>query len=250
VTGVSAPLATVDVLGVPFHVLTVENALAQLVAWLEEGESPMRVVATPNPEGVMQARRNPAFAAALQAADLCLADGTGIVWAARRLGTPLPHRVRGVDTIFALLQRLEDRQRPTTAYFLGGAPAVAERAAAHMQARFSHVTVVGHHHGFFSPEEEDTIRADIARTRPDILLVCTGMPRAELWATAHRHLPVRVALCLGGTLDIMAGTARMAPAWLRAIGLEWLYRLTRQPARWRRQLDIPRFVWAVLRKKG
>ena len=207
---------------------------------------PNRVIVTPNPEGVMLARRNPAFARAVGLANARLADGTGIWLAAWLQGTPLPGRVRGLDVTYALFERLS-RQGAFTAYFLGGKPGVAEAAKTRMEEKFPNLRVAGTQHGFFdldSPEEE-AVLADIRQAAPDILLVCMGMPRAEIWAVTHRNLPARITLCVGGTLDIMAGTATLAPAWLRAIGLEWLYRLKKQPERWRRMVDIPRFMWAV-----
>ena len=235
----------VDILGIPFHVITVDETLDLLESYLDEPRN--HIIVTPNPEGVMQARRNPAAREAFLDADLRLADGTGIVLASRYLGQALPERVRGVDTIFTLLERLTAKGRKHTAYFLGGAPGIAERAKAQAESRFLHLTVVGHHHGFFTPEEETAILEELNSLKPDILLVCTGMPRAEIWATTHRNIPARLTLCLGGTIDILAGNVKLAPPLMRKLGLEWLHRLIRQPSRAKRQLDIPRFVFAVLR---
>jgi len=245
--GESPPTPTVDILGVHFARLTFAQALDKLDACVGD-PCGNHIIVTPNPEGVMQARRNADFAQALEMADLRLADGTGIVLASRWLRKPLPQRVRGVDITFALFERATV-ERPLTVYFLGAAPGVAEEAKRRMQARYPGVQVVGTQHGFFTPEEEPCILSDIARTQPDVLLVCLGMPRAEIWATKHRYLPVRLTLCVGGTLDIMSGNVKLAPPLWRKLGLEWLYRLIKQPARYKRMLDIPRFVWAILRSK-
>ncbi|MCL2204587.1 MAG: WecB/TagA/CpsF family glycosyltransferase [Defluviitaleaceae bacterium] len=238
-------MRTVEILGVPFAALAFDEALALLESYLSGTRN--HIVVTPNPEGVMLARRDPAFAGAVAQADLRLADGTGIVLAARYKGTPLPQRVRGVDITFALLRRLS--AKGGSVYFLGAAPGVAGKAKARVEEQFPGVRVVGTQHGYFPPEEEDAILADIRGKRPDLLLVCTGMPRAEIWATRHRDLPARVTLCAGGTLDILGGNIRLAPAFWRRIGLEWLYRLLTQPSRARRMLDIPRFIWAVMQGK-
>jgi len=195
----------------------------------------------------MQARRNPAFRDALINADLRLADGIGIVLASRFIGNTIPERVRGYDTIFALLERLDKKNRKHTAYFLGGPPGTAEKAKAQMESRFPTLTVVGCHHGYFTPDDEPAILEELNRLQPDIMLICTGMPRAEIWAHANRDIPARISLCLGGTMDIMAGNIKLTPSWIRKLGLEWLYRLIRQPSRIKRQLDIPRFIFAVLR---
>ena len=215
-----------------------------LEGWLDVGRN--HVIVTPNPEGVMQARRNTDFAKALHSADLSLADGTGIVLASYLSSKKLPGRVRGVDTIFALLERLSEKGRKSTAYFLGAAPGVAEAAKTNMESRFPNLEVVGYHHGFFDKSDEKNILAEIEKLSPDILLVCIGMPRAEIWATRNRDINARLTLCLGGTLDIMGGNAKLAPPLFRKLGLEWFYRLMCQPSRFKRMLDIPRFVLAVI----
>jgi len=243
-------MKTINILGTPFAVLTQNEAIDVLEGFLVEPRN--HIIVTPNPEGVMQARRNPDFAEALRMADLSLADGIGIILGARILRRKLPGRVRGVDTVFALFERLERLGRPFTAYFLGGkpgegdAPSVAEMAALRMEARFSHLKVVGIHDGYFSESEEKEIVASINELSPDILLVCMGMPRQELWAAHNRNVNACVTMCLGGAMDIMAGSVALAPPLLRKLGLEWLYRLVRQPSRFKRMLDLPRFVLAVI----
>jgi len=239
-------MKSVEILGIPFDSMEFEEALDLLESFLDEDKN--HIIVTPNPEGVMQARRNPAFREALLGADLRLADGTGIVLASRYIRNPIPTRVRGVDTIYALLERLTKKNRNHTAFFLGGAPGIAEKAKIEMESRFPALSVVGYQHGFFTPEEEPQILEELNRLKPDILLVCRGMPLSEIWAHAHRDIPARITLCLGGTIDIMAGNVKLAPAFFRKLGLEWLYRFFSQPKlRAKRMLDIPRFVWAIIR---
>ena len=242
-----------DILGVPFDVTTPEDALALLGEWVEEPRN--HVIVTPNPEGVMLARRNDAFANAIQTADLSLADGTGVVLAAKLLKKPLKRRVRGTDITFALFDSLDAKGKKFTAYFLGSkpdegdTPSVAEMAKSRMETRYPNLSVKGFHHGYFASETESekAILDEINQLSPDILLVCMGMPRQELWATQHRNLNARITLCVGGTLDIMGGTVRRAPVIFQKCGLEWLYRLMCQPHRAKRMLDLPRFVAAVLK---
>jgi len=236
----------IPILGIPFNAFTVDETLETLLTYIEEPKN--HIIVTPNPEGVMQAQRNPAFKEALVSADLCLPDGAGIVLASRILGMPMGNRVRGYDTAMALLSRL-NKKRGATAYLLGCAPGVIEKAADALCKKYPNIKVAGFHHGFFTDEQMVTILDEIERLAPELLFVCTGMPKAEIWAHTHRYLPARLTLCLGGTLDIMAGHVQLAPTWLRKIGLEWLYRLICQPQRWRRQLDLPRFVIAVIRSK-
>jgi len=237
-------MTKINILGIPFNALTVEETLDTLEGFLQEKRN--HIVVTPNPEGVMQAGRNPEFANALKGADLSLADGTGIVMAAKFTGQKIPGRVRGVDTIFSLFERLASPcKKGFTIYFLGAKPGVAEKAKINMEERYPNISVVGYHHGFF--DSDAGIIEEINQLSPDILLICTGMPRAELWATKNRNIHARLTMCLGGTLDIMAGEARLAPPLFRKLGLEWVYRLACQPSRFIRMLDIPRFVVAILR---
>jgi len=235
----------VNVLGIPFHAITTTQALAQIELWLDGDQN--HIVVTPNPEGVMQARRNRDFAAALLAADFRLADGVGILLASWLKGQRLPERVRGYDTVLELFEHLCKKGRNSTAYFLGAKPGVAQAAKANMEQQFPCLQVVGCHHGYFEPDtpEEAQIVADINKLEPDILLVCTGMPRAEIWAHCQANINARITMCVGGTLDVMANNAELAPSVMRKWGLEWLYRLYKQPSRFKRMLDIPRFVAAI-----
>lgn len=237
------PTEKIFILGTPFHPLTVEETLATMEGFLGTEEN--HIIVTPNPEGVMQARRNPDFAQAIHHAALSLADGIGILLAAKLKRLKLPGRVRGVDITLALFERLATQG--ATLYLLGAAPGVAQRAKENIQSRYPHMKVLGYHHGFF--EDDTPIVADINALSPDIVVVGTGMPRQELWATKNRHINARITLCVGGTIDILAGEVQLAPPLMRRLGLEWLYRLLTQPSRARRMLDLPRFVLAVLLSK-
>lgn len=236
---------TVNILSIQFHALTMEETLDTLESYLSTQQN--HIVVTPNPEGVMQALRNRDFENAIQGADLRLADGTGIVLAAKFTGQKIPGRVRGYDTVMALFERLTNKDRDFTVYFLGAQPGVAERAKDKMEARYPNMKVVGYHHGYFDDDTE--IINKINTLSPDILLVCTGMPRSELWATKNRNINARITICIGGSLNIMSGDLPLTPSIIRKMGLEWLHRLIREPHRAKRQLDIPRFVLAVILSK-
>ena len=240
----------INILGTPFCKLTQTEAVHALFEKL--GERKNFVVVTPNPEGVMQARRNRDFSDALQRADMSLADGIGIFLASLMLGCRLPMRVRGLDTTYGLFEHIEKADRPTTAFFLGGKPgsdglpSAAEAAAKKMEALYRNLKVIGHAHGYYTESEEKGIVEKISKLSPDVLLVCLGMPKAELFSARNKNMQVGVTLNVGGTIDVMAGRLRLAPALLRKIGLEWLFRLMRQPSRFIRMLDLPRFLAAVL----
>jgi len=229
------------ILQVPFHGLTPETALDTLLGFLQTNQNHM--VVTPNPEAVMLAQRNRAFLQILQNADMVLADGIGILIAAKWRKIAIPARVPGCDITIKLLKAAEGH----SCYLLGAAPGVADAARNHLQQQG--INVIGARDGYFDEAIEKIILAEIQALKPDILLVGMGMPRQEEWAAAYLHtLPCKITLCIGGTIDIMAGNVRRAPKIMRRLGLEWLYRLISDPSRMRRMLDLPRFVWAVFKE--
>jgi len=230
------------ILQVPFDSLTKGQALETLMQYLEGERN--HLVVTPNPECVMLAQRNPKYLHILQNADLVLADGIGIVIAARLLKLPIPERVPGCDTTQALMRVSKGKK----VYLLGSAPGVAETAM--KKLRSQEVNVVGAHDGYFDNETETDILYELQTLKPDMLIVGMGMPKQEEWTSKHLHtLPCKITLCLGGSIDIFAGKVRRAPKIMRKIGLEWLYRLISNPWRAKRMLDLPRFILAVLRTK-
>ena len=232
----------VPILGLPVHDVTLAEAVQLIRAWSREG-SDLQQVVTLNPEMVMAARRDPAFRTVVEQAALVTADGIGLILAARWRGTPLRARVTGVDLVEALA-RTEVRL-----FFLGAAPGVAERAAA-VLARSAGATIVGTWAGSPRPEDAPEALARIAAARPDVLCVAYGAPAQDCWIARHRAelktAGVRVALGVGGTFDYLAGIVPRPPRVVRQLGLEWLYRLLRQPWRWRRQLALPHFAVLAL----
>ena len=206
-----------------------------------------RQVVTLNTEFVMEAQRNGAFRKIINSAALVIADGIGIVWAARLGGTPLPGRITGTDTLVALAKR--GAGAGYRFYLLGAAPGVAERAAARLQSIAPGLQIAGTYAGSPAPEEEEGILQRLREAGADVLCVAYGAPAQEFWI--HRNLPrlpVAVAMGVGGAYDFLSGRQRRAPRLMQRLGLEWLYRLYREPWRWRRMLAIPRFMFIVLLK--
>lgn len=244
----------VTILGVDVDRVDFAQTLDQVERWVNErrvaaGAIPCRQICTVNPEFVMEARRNPAFAAVLRQADLRVPDGVGILWAARRQGRPLRERVTGSDGIYRIAARAA--ARGWRIFFLGAAPGVAEHTAAVLGRRYPGLKVAGTYAGSPDPAEWPEIARRLAEAQPDVLLVAYGHPRQDLWIAERRgELPAAVAIGVGGAFDFVAGVARRAPAWVQRIGLEWLYRLAREPWRWRRMARLPAFAWLVLRGKA
>lgn len=234
------------VLGVAIDDVTEDQALAQVARFVAERRP--RQVVTVNPEFVIEAQRSPAFRAVLAQAALATADGFGLLLVARLRGRRLRGRVTGV----ALVERIaaEAARAGWSLFLLGAAPGVAERAAAALQARHPGLHIAGCYAGSPRPADEPGIRVLVAEARPDVLLVAYGHPAQDLWIARNQAaLGVPVAIGVGGVFDYLAGVVPRAPAWMRWIGLEWLYRLIRQPSRWRRiVVAVPVFLWAALRE--
>ncbi len=204
-----------------------------------------RQICTVNPEFIVDARRDPDFAAVLARADLCVPDGAGVLWAARRIGRPLRERVTGSDGIYRICERAA--ARGWRVYLLGAVPGVAERAAAVLCSLYPGLVVAGCYAGSPGDAEWPAIRTRLDAAAPDILFVAYGHPRQDFWIARHRaELPAAVAIGVGGAFDFVAGVAQRAPLWMQRRNLEWLHRLVTQPWRWRRMLKLPVFVGMVL----
>ncbi len=235
------------ILGVPLDAATFDSLIDSIAAWIARRDRVYQVC-TVSPEFVMMAQDDPGFMAVLRGADLCVADGVGLLFAARFLGRPLPERVTGSDGVPLIAQQAA--QRGWKLFLLGAAPGVADRAAARLIMHNPGLQVVGSYAGSPSPAEEDNIIARVNASGADILLVAYGAPRQDIWIARNRaQLNVCVAMGVGGTFDFIAGIVPRAPRWMRRLALEWLYRLYRQPWRWRRMLRLPRFVAAVFRHR-
>ncbi|MER3401296.1 MAG: acetylglucosaminyldiphospho-UDP acetyl-beta-D-mannosaminyltransferase [Thermoflexus sp.] len=234
------------ILGVRVHDVTMAEALERVAAFLAAGGP--HQICTVNPEFVMHARRDPAFFQVLEQADLNVPDGVGLLWAGRVLGQPLRERVPGVELMEAIAARAA--QEGWRLFLLGAAPGVAERAAETLRRRYPGLPVVGTFAGSPRPEEAPAILARLRQARPDVLFVAYGAPRQDLWIARYQpDLQIPVAMGVGGAFDFLAGVVPRAPRWMREAGLEWLYRLLRQPWRWRRMRVLPRFVLDVLRAR-
>ncbi len=231
------------ILGVRVDNLSREEALDRIEI-LISGKTGGHVV-TVNPEFVVQARSDSKFMDVLNRADLALADGVGITYAAKLAGETLKARMPGVD----LLQELARvaAQRGYSIFLLGGAPGVAEEVANVLVSSYENLQVAGTYAGSPDQAEEDIIVSMIRRASPDLLFVAYGAPNQDFWV--HRNLdrlkPV-VAMGVGGSFDYISGRAKRAPSWMIQLGLEWLFRLVREPWRWRRMLRLPVFAYLVI----
>jgi N-acetylglucosaminyldiphosphoundecaprenol N-acetyl-beta-D-mannosaminyltransferase len=231
------------ILGVPVDALTEAEAVDWVAQAIADGRP--RLVISVNPERIMHAGRDPTFAAVLRRADLALADGAGVLWAARRLGHPLPGRVAGVDFVKALAAR--GATAGWRFFFLGGGPGVAEAAGRVLGETYRGFILAGAQPGSPEPGSDAVTTEAVRSSRAQVLLLAYGAAAEEAWLARNLDRSGAViGLGVGGAFDFISGRARRAPPWMRDHGLEWLHRLGRQPWRWRRMLALPRFVVRVL----
>ena len=237
-------MSKIDVLNVDFHNITMDEAVS--MAYKSISEHKGAYIVTPNPEIVMEAQVNPALAQALHDAYLTLPDGIGIIHGARILGTPMKEKIPGIDFASKLMEQLSYEKR--SVYLFGAKPGVADLAAEHLKEQYPGLVIAGTANGYF--DDDKTIIDDINRTKPDLLLVCLGVPKQEIWM--HKNmgkLDVGLMAGLGGSLDVFAGVVHRAPAAWQKLGLEWLYRLIKQPSRFKRMLKLPVFLICVIKKR-
>lgn len=233
-----------NVMGVGFDNVTMDEALEQAQALMAQpGAS---YVVTPNAEIVYEAMHDEELCKLINGADLVLPDGAGVVLASKLLKTPLKEKVAGVDFADNLLEVLA--RTGGSAYLLGSKPGVAELAAEKMLAKHPGLTICGMADGYFKDEVQ--VVAKINEAKPDFLFVCLGAPKQELFMVNHQQeLEVKLMAGLGGSLDSFAGTVKRAPKWMIRLSLEWLYRLIKEPKRFKRMLRLPKFLWAVCLKR-
>ena len=237
---------TLDIIGVPVDKVTMAEALEKLKLFLTEDR--VHAIYTPNAEIMYDAHKDPHLKAILKQADLLIADGAGVVLASKILGRPLPEKVPGFDLVKNSFGMPWERK---IRYFLfGSKPGIAEKARDKILGDYPGVEVVGLRNGYFTPEEDEEIVRQINDSGADILLVALGAPKQEKWIHDHRDtLKVRVCIGCGGTLDVFAGNMGLAPAFFRNNGLEWLYRLYKEPRRYKRMLKLPKYVFLALGAK-
>ena len=235
---------TVDVLGVSISKVTMKEATQKVREFVKSDS--FHSIYTPNPEIVMLAKDDPEFHKILDKADLVVPDGIGVVIASKIKKDPLPERVAGYDLVQSTMK--EAVKEGYKYYFFGSKPGISEAAAAKMRETYPGIEIVGTHHGYFKPEDEADIIADINESGANILLVALGAPKQEKWIEANKHLMpnVRVALGVGGSLDVMSGNVKRAPKAFQKLGLEWFYRLIKEPTRFVRMLVLPKFLIKVV----
>ncbi len=234
----------IDVLGVGFDNVTLEEAVAQAMDIIQQETA--QYVVTPNPEIVEICREDPKAKDVVNGAALVLPDGIGIIKGAAILKTPLKGRVPGIEFGQALMAELAKTGK--TLYLLGGKPGVAEMAKEKLCQTYPGLCIVGTQDGYF--KDDDKVVNQIAQSGADVVFVCLGAPKQEFWMARNGAATNAHLLCgLGGSLDVFAGVVERAPVWFQKAGLEWFYRLCKEPRRIGRMMKLPLFLVHVVQEK-
>lgn len=232
-------------LGIDVSALSYEGIIEDLGNRIEGGKQ--STIIAVNPEKVMAAQRDPQVKELINASTYQIADGVGILLAAKLKGGQITSRVTGVDMMSALLRFASEDGLPV--YFFGAKEEVVAKAIANIQETFPAIKVAGYTNGY--DKDEEALVQRIQQSGAKMIFVALGSPKQELWI--QRNMPklsnVQVFQGVGGSFDVFSGTVKRAPVAFRKLGLEWLYRLIASPSRIKRQLVLPIFLLKVLRSR-
>jgi N-acetylglucosaminyldiphosphoundecaprenol N-acetyl-beta-D-mannosaminyltransferase len=233
------PARTFHVLTVPIDDIDEAGAIEFARESIDAGVP--RHIVTVNAEYVMRARQDCKFRSIIEAAELRTADGAGILLAARKRGFKIRRRVGGSDLIWRLSELAAERG--FSVFLLGAAPGVAELTADKLREAYPGLKIAGTESGSPAPEADREQVERVRAAKPDILFVAFGSPAQDFWIARNKvQLGIPVCIGVGGSFDYIAGIARRAPVWMQNAGLDWLWRLSRQPWRWRRMRVLPQFA--------
>lgn len=236
---------TVSVFGIPVCKWGMRDTVDYLSQVVASG-TPHQII-TANPIMIMAALENPEYKRMMQAAELIVPDGSGVVWAAQKGGDPVAERVAGIDLMHELL--LQGVKEQWRVYLLGSTPEVIEETAGRLSRQYPGLIIAGYRDGFFGPEQDEEVVQAIKEAAPHLLFVARGADTQEPWIAKYKQsLSVPIMMGVGGSFDVISGKTKRAPLVFQKLRLEWLYRLLRQPSRLPRMLALPKFTVRVMRE--
>ncbi|PYF07565.1 WecB/TagA/CpsF family glycosyltransferase [Ureibacillus chungkukjangi] len=230
------------VLGIQVNTENYDNLLKEIFQRIERKEKSLIVAI--NPEKIMKAKEDPSLKKLLNDAEIQIPDGVGVIIASKIQKGQITERVTGVEMMMRLCEEAAKNQKPIFLY--GGKPGVADTAAAKLKELYPGIIVAGTLDGY--EKDNEIVKAKINEAKPDILFVAMGSPKQENWINANREeLHPTIYQGVGGSFDVLAGTVKRAPEAFQKLGLEWFYRLMKEPKRFKRQLALPLFLVEVAR---
>lgn len=247
-------MESIKILGLRVDKVTMDSALSEIETFLNSDGT--KVIYTPNTEIVMAAKEDKELMRILNDGDLIIPDGIGLIYASKIKKNPLPQRVTGFDVSMKMLELANEKGY--SLFLLGGKEGVAKEAGENIVKKYPNIRIAGYNNGYFKGshtgfpghEEEMQVVEKISKVKPDILFVGFGAPKQEMWINRYKErLNCKVIIGNGGTMDIISGKAKRAPAIWQKLGLEWFYRLIKEPSRIKRQMVLPKFMLTVLFSK-
>ena len=245
----------IKILGVRINNIDMDEAMAKIGGYFASDE--LNYIYTPNPEIVMRAGRDEEFKKIINSASLNLCDGIGLMIASKLKKKPLKSRVTGYDTSIKILELMNEKH--LSLFLLGAKPGIAEKAIEKINNDYPNIVIAGFNNGYFngshnghaSCDEEETLIEKINDSKADAIFVGMGAGYQEKFIYYNKDkLKIKLAIANGGVIDVLAGNVKIAPAFIRKIGMEWLYRLIKEPKRFKRQLDIPKFLMKIIFTKN
>ncbi len=234
------------ILNISFDVLTMEEVIEKANVFLNTKGN--KYIVTPNSEMCVVAKDDEKFRNILNKADIVIPDGIGVVFASKLNKNKLKERVAGYDFVVNFFEK--HNKDKLKVYMLGSKPGITDKAKINIEDKYKKVEIVGHRDGYFKKEDEQKIVEEISKLQPDLLLVALGMNKQETFIYNYKHkLNSKICVGVGGAIDVLAGEVKRAPEIFIKLNLEWFYRLLKQPTRFVRMLNIPKFVLIVIANK-
>ncbi|MGA7933195.1 MAG: WecB/TagA/CpsF family glycosyltransferase [Kovacikia sp.] len=237
------------VIGFPVTALPFDDQIALLLEWAKSSVS--KVVCIANVHMLIEAHRNPDFACVLKGADLVTPDGMPLVWMLKLMGSPKQNRIAGMDVLLALCKLASPQG--ISVFFLGSQDTILARMKVRLEREFPNLKIAGMEPLPFrplTPTEDEAIIQRLNDSGAGLVMVSLGCPKQELWMAQHKDKVQAVMIGLGGAFPVYAGIHKRAPQIIRALGLEWLFRLAQEPRRlWGRYSStIPIFIWLACKQ--
>jgi len=238
-----------SLLGVPVDLWHPDEFISKIE---ESIHSPIpQTIFAVNPEKIVLSRKNQDLSLALKQADFLIPDGIGVIIGLKIIyGKTIARAIRiaGIELMTSLLDSANRMKKKI--FIFGGSPEVNERVARIISHQYPDLVLAGHRHGYMAEYLDEALVQEINSLCVDILFVGLGSPKQERWIQKYRNkLKVKICMGVGGSFDVLVGKISRAPKWMQQAGLEWLYRLFREPRRIRRQLALPKFAWALIKEK-
>ncbi|UTE77358.1 WecB/TagA/CpsF family glycosyltransferase [Rossellomorea sp. KS-H15a] len=230
-------------LGVDVCTLNYKQITSAIIEDIEQRKKSFIVAI--NPEKIMKAKQDESLRTLLNKADYQIPDGIGVILASRLKGGEIRERVTGIDLMLAICKEAELNGKSIFLY--GAKPGIADAARVELEKQYPSLRIAGTLNGY--EKDEEVIKNTINNANPDIIFVALGSPAQENWILSHMHeLAPSIYQGVGGSFDVISGRIKRAPEFYQKMGAEWLYRLLKEPWRWKRQLLLPKFLLEVMKK--